>query len=117
MKPVCLLSLKSFFSLIEILFLMFCSLAGVFLLASCSLERELPIVCVSEEKKIISTLCVEYQKKDLDEVEMMEVLASYGFNEKDAQSVFRQISKQTASCRIAVNKQCDLIRLRNGVGY
>ena len=60
---------------------------------------------------------MEYQKKHLDEVEMMEVLASYGFNEKDAQSVFRQISKQTAGCRIAVDKQCGLIMLRNGVGY
>ncbi len=117
MKPIFFRSFKSFFSLIEILFLTFCSWVGVLLLSSCSLERELPIVCVSEQKKIISKLCVEYQNKDLDEAEMMEVLVSYGFNEKDAQSVFRQISKQTASCRIAVNKQCDLIMLRNGVGY
>ena len=103
--------------MIGIVLIKFFSWVGVLLLSSCSLERELPIVCVSEQKKIISKLSVEFQKKDLDEVEIMEVLVSYGFNEKDAQSVFRQISKQTASCRIAVNKQCDLIMLRNGVGY
>jgi hypothetical protein len=117
MKPICFLSFKSFFSLIGIVLLTFSSWAGVLLLASCSLERKLPIACVSEKKKNISELCVKYQKKDLDEAEIIEMLVSYGFNEKDAQSIFSQISKQTASCRIAVNQQCDLIMLRNGVGY
>ena len=116
MKPIFSDRLSLFFfdwnSLDKVLFLGWCPAPFKLFLR----KRITHSLC-QRTKKIISKLCVEYQKKDSDEVEMMEVLVSYGFNEKDAQSVFRQISKQTASCRIAVNKQCDLIMLRNGVGY
>ena len=90
---------------------------GIALIASCSLEKELPIVCVGEDKKITVELCREYRPKGLDEAGKNDVLVSYGFNKRDAQAIYSQTSAESVRCKTAVVKQCDLIMLRNGVGY
>ena len=87
------------------------------LIASCSLEKELPIVCVSEDKKITVELCREYRRGGLDEEGKNDLLGSYGFNKRDAQAIYSRTSEESVRCKTAVVKQCDLIMLRNGVGY
>lgn len=86
-------------------------------MASCSLEKELPIVCVTEDKRTTAELCREYRRRDLEEVEKKDVLHKYGFNKRDAQSIYAMTSEDSSGCKAAVVKQCDLIMLRNGVGY
>ena len=87
------------------------------LIASCSLEKELPVVCVAEDKKVTTELCREYRRRDLEEAGKNDVLRTYGFNKRDAQSIYALTSGESSSCKSAVVKQCDLIMLRNGVGY
>ena len=89
----------------------------LFFIASCSLEKELPIVCVTEDKRTTAELCREYRRRDLEEVEKKDVLHKYGFNKRDAQAIYALTSEGSSSCKAAVVKQCDLIMLRNGVGY
>ena len=95
--------------------LAFCT--GVVFLSSCSFEKELPIPCISEDKKAAAMLCREYLKRDLDEENKNEVLRTYGFNKRDSQAIATRIKEKSASCKATVVKQCDLIMLRNGVGY
>ena len=90
---------------------------GMALIASCSLEKELPIVCVSEDKKITVELCREYRRGGLDGDGKNDLLGSYGFNKRDVQAIYSRTSEESVRCKTAVVKQCDLIMLRNGVGY
>ena len=89
---------------------------GIVFIASCSFEKELPVVCVSGDKKVTSELCREYRKEGLEEGKT-EVLKTYGFNKRDARSIYTQTTENSVRCKSAVVKQCDLIMLRNGVGY
>ena len=93
----------------------FCSV--IVFLASCSFEKELPIPCVSEDKKVTTMLCRECRRSDLDEEGKRDVLRAYGFNKRDARSIYTQTTENSVRCKSAVVKQCDLIMLRNGVGY
>ena len=90
---------------------------GIVFVASCSFERELPMPCVSEDKKASAELCREYRKRDLDAEGKNDILLNYGFNKRDARAIYTQTSENTVRCKSAVVKQCDLIMLRNGVGY
>ena len=45
------------------------------------------------------------------------VLNRYGFNDKDSKEILFQVSKSRFTCENAIVRQCDLITLRNGVGY
>ena len=91
--------------------------AVMFYTTGCSFEKELPVVCVSEGKKKIAELCREYKKRGLDEESKNEALLTYGFNKRDARSIYSETEEESVGCRVAIVKQCDLIMLRNGVGY
>ena len=90
---------------------------ALFFLSSCSLERELPLVCITEEKKLLKQICAEFRKASNTEAAQTIVLNSYGFNDKDSKEILFQVSKSRFTCENAIVRQCDLITLRNGVGY
>ena len=90
---------------------------SILTLSSCSMEKEYPLPCVEDGKQATKELCLEYRKSNLDEVGKSDVLRSYGFNERDAQFIISETTKGRVRCRVVVTKQCDLIALRNGVGY
>ena len=90
---------------------------ALFFLSSCSLERELPSVCITEEKKLLKQMCAEFRKASNTEAAQTIVLNRYGFNDKDSKEILFQVSKSRFTCENAIVRQCDLITLRNGVGY
>lgn len=93
------------------------AIVTVFALSACSLDKEYPLPCVEDGKEAIKEICVQYRKRNLDELGKSDVFRAYGFNERDTQFIVGEISKGKIKCRAAVSKQCDLISLRNGVGY
>jgi hypothetical protein len=94
-----------------------CALVGAIgLLDGCSFEKELPSVCVSDDKIVIRELCRSYGGKT-QENGKKETLLEHGFNERDAEAIYLYITGKSISCRVTVARQCDLIVMRNGVGY
>ena len=93
------------------------TIVGVCALSACSLEKEYPLPCVEGGKQAAKELCGQYRKRNLDEPGKSDVLRAYGFNERDARFIIGETSNGKSTCMTAVIKQCDLISLRNGVGY
>jgi hypothetical protein len=46
-----------------------------------------------------------------------DVLSKFGFNKKDASAIQNLIGSNFSACPNIVFRQCELIELRNGVGY
>ena len=90
------------------------SLVG--LIGSCSFEKQLPMVCVSDDKIVIRELCRNYGG-ETQESRKKETLLEHGFNERDAEAIYVYSIENSTSCRVTVARQCDLIVMRNGVGY
>jgi hypothetical protein len=90
------------------------SLVG--LIGGCSFEKQLPMVCVSDDKIIIRELCRNYGRK-AQEGSKKNTLREHGFNQRDAEAIYLYSTGNSASCRVTVARQCDLIVMRNGVGY
>ena len=86
------------------------------LLDACSFEKQLPIACVSEDKIVIRELCRNYGGKS-QESRKKEALLEHGFNERDAEAIYVYSIEKSTGCRVTVARQCDLIVMRNGVGY
>jgi len=93
------------------------TILAILILSSCSLEKEYPLPCIADGKQATKDLCLEYRKRSLDEPGKIDVLKSYGFNERDAEFILSETSEGKIRCKAAVVRQCDLISLRNGVGY
>ena len=94
----------------------FILLSAIGLLDGCSFEKELPIACVSENQTVIRKLCSNYSKKS-KEIQKKNVLLDHGFKKRDVEEIGRYGTEKRANCRILVIRQCDLIVMRNGVGY
>lgn len=62
-------------------------------------------------------MCAEFRKASNTEAAQVIVLNRYGFNGKDSKEILFQVSKRRFTCENAIVRQCDLITLRNGVGY
>ena len=92
-------------------------LLPLLLLSACSLEKELPLPCGDTDQWTAKQLCNKYRQGSLDLDDRNELLLRYGFNKRDAQSIISNTGQDKGRCRLAVGKQCDLISLRNGVGY
>ena len=90
--------------------------SAVGLLDGCSFEKLLPMACVSDDKIVIRELCRNYGGKT-QESRKKEALLEHGFNERDAEAIYVYSIENAASCRVTVGRQCDLIVMRNGVGY
>ena len=90
--------------------------SAVGLLDGCSFEKQLPIACVSDDKIVIRELCRNYGGKT-QESRKKEALLEHGFNERDAEAIYVYSTENSTSCRVTVARQCDLIVMRNGVGY
>jgi hypothetical protein len=90
------------------------SLAG--LLDGCSFEKQLPVACVSDDKIVIRELCHNYGGAT-EVMRKVEALLEHGFNERDADAIYVYSIENATSCRVTVARQCDLIAMRNGVGY
>ena len=90
--------------------------SAVGLLDGCSFEKQLPIACVSDDKIVIRELCRNYGGKTQDS-RKKEALLEHGFNERDAEAIYVYSIEKSAGCRVTVARQCDLIVMRNGVGY
>ena len=86
------------------------------LLSGCSFEKQLPLACVSDDRIVILELCRNYGKKT-QESRKKEALLEHGFNERDAEAIYVYSIENSTSCRVSVARQCDLIVMRNGVGY
>jgi len=94
-----------------------CVLVSVIgLLDGCSFEKELPNVCVSDDKMIIRELCRNYGGKPRENGKR-ETLLEHGFNTRDAEAIYLYSIGNSISCKVTVTRQCDLIVMRNGVGY
>ena len=72
---------------------------------------------MTEEKKLLKQMCAEFRKASNTEAAQTIVLTRYGFNDKDSKEILFQVSKSRFTCENAIVRQCDLITLRNGVGY
>ena len=95
----------------------FCFLVSlVGLLESCSFEKQLPMACVSDDKVVIRELCRNYEGAT-EVMRKIEALLEHGFNERDADAIYVYSFENATSCRVTVARQCDLIAMRNGVGY
>lgn len=90
--------------------------SGIGFLGGCSLDKELPIACVSDDKMVIRELCRKYKGK-IDENRKKETLLEHGFNERDVEAIYLYSIEKSTSCKVTVARQCDLIAMRNGVGY
>jgi hypothetical protein len=86
------------------------------LLDGCSFEKQLPMACVSDDKIVIRELCRNYGGKT-QESRKKEALLEHGFNERDAEAIYVYSTENSTGCRATVARQCDLIVMRNGVGY
>ena len=94
-----------------------CVLASLIgLLNGCSFEKELPNACVSDDKMVVRELCRNYGGK-AEENGKKDTLLEHGFNTRDTESIYLYSSGKSVSCRVTVVRQCDLIVMRNGVGY
>ena len=93
------------------------ALALLLLLSACSTEKVLPLPCDENPRETVKELCKEYRQSGLAPDERDDLLQRYGFNKRDSQFIISETGKQKVRCRVAVAKQCDLISLRNGVGY
>ena len=94
-----------------------CALVSVVgLLDGCSFEKQLPLACVSDDRIVILELCRNYGRKP-QESRKKEALLEHGFNERDAEAIYVYSIENATSCRVTVARQCDLIVMRNGVGY
>ena len=91
-------------------------MSAVGLLDGCSFEKQLPIACVSDDEIVIRELCRNYGGKT-QESRKKEALIEHGFNERDAEAIYVYSTENATSCRVTVARQCDLIVMRNGVGY
>ena len=89
------------------------SVIGLF--GGCSFEKELPNVCVSDDKMVIRALCRNYG--GAQENAIKERFLKHGFNIRDTEAIYLYSIRKAASCRVTVARQCDLILMRNGVGY
>ena len=92
----------------------FVSLVG--LLDGCSFEKQLPIACVSDDKIVMRELCRNYEGRT-KKSRKKEALLDHGFNERDTEAIYVYSIEKSTSCRVTVARQCDLIVMRNGVGY
>jgi len=86
------------------------------LLGGCSFEKRLPNVCVSDDKMVIRELCRNYGGKAQKNGKKVTFL-EHGFNTRDTEAILLYSNRKSASCRVTVARQCDLILVRNGVGY
>ena len=94
-----------------------CVLVSVIgLVGGCSFEKELPNACVSDDRLIIRELCRNYGGKTMENGKKSTLL-EHGFNTGDAEAIFLYSIEKSASCRVTVARQCDLIVMRNGVSY
>ena len=98
----------------SVILCVFLSVVG--LASGCSFEKELPNGCVSEDKMVIRELCRNYGEKTTKNGKKA-TLFEHGFNTRDAEEFFLYSNEKSASCRVTVARQCDLIVMRNGVGY
>ena len=86
------------------------------LLDGCSFEKQLPMACDSDDRIVIRELCRNYGG-ETQESRKKETLLEHGFNERDAEAIYVYSIENSTSCRVTVSRQCDLIVMRNGVGY
>lgn len=86
-------------------------------LTGCSSERELPKPCVSKSTVEITSLCDRFSTKNMTKRGRADVLSKFGFNKKDASAIQNLIGSNFSACPNIVFRQCELIELRNGVGY
>ena len=96
--------------------LLFLPIISMGLVSACSLEKKLPSVCVSSNKGLVKELCRDYKSKD-DEADKISALIDHGFNERDAKAMHLHDKAKSISCKRIISRQCDLVELRNGVGY
>jgi hypothetical protein len=95
----------------------FCLLVSlVGLVDGCSFEKQLPIACVSSDRTVVRELCRSYAGRT-EVIRKVEALLEHGFNERDADTIYVYSIENATSCRVAVARQCDLIAMRNGIGY
>jgi len=92
-------------------------LTPLLLLSACSTEKEFPRPCGDDARQVVKELCSKYRQSSLAVAGRDGLLQSYGFNKRDARFIISETGKKKVRCRVAVAKQCDLISLRNGVGY
>ena len=83
-------------------------------------EKTLPPSCLgslADQKVLIKSLCRDLIKNQSDPSAAHEVIVSGGFNSRDGTNNVESVSAAPRSCLNIVKKQCELIELRNGVGY
>jgi hypothetical protein len=83
----------------------------------CSSEKELPKPCVTMDTAEIGSLCNRFSTKNMTDKGRKDVLFKFGFNNKDASAIQNLIGSNFSACPNIVFRQCELIELRNGVGY
>lgn len=83
-------------------------------------EKTLPPSCIgslAEQKVLAKSLCKDLLKNQLDPSAALEVTLSGGFNSRDGAKIVEGVNAGPRNCLNVVKKQCELIELRNGVGY
>ena len=87
-------------------------------LVSC--EKMLPASCLGslpDQKASAQRLCKDLRQNLLDSSAAREVIISREFNSKDGLNIVDSVRANPSNCLNIVKKQCELIELRNGVGY
>ena len=88
------------------------------LLTAC--EKTFPPSCIgslADQKVSVKSLCRDLLKNQLDPSAALEVILSGGFNSRDGAKIVEGVNAGPRNCLNVVKKQCELIELRNGVGY
>lgn len=83
-------------------------------------EKTLPPSCLgslADQKVLVKSLCRDMLKDKLDPSAVLEVILSGGFNSRDGANIVEGVNAAPRNCLNVVKKQCELIELRNGVGY
>ena len=88
------------------------------LLTAC--EKTLPPSCIgslAEQKVLAKSLCKDLLKNQRDPSAALEAVISGGFNSRDGANIAEGFSAAPRNCLNVIKKQCELIEIRNGVGY
>ncbi len=95
-------------------------LVVIFFATLTACEKNLPTSCLgslSEQKVSVKSLCKDLGKNLSDSSMALEVINVGGFNSKDGLTIVESVIVKPRNCLNIVKKQCELIELRNGVGY
>jgi hypothetical protein len=66
---------------------------------------------------LVKSLCRDLLKNQPDPSAALEVILSGGFNSRDGANIVEGVNASPRNCLNVIKKQCELIELRNGVGY